>query len=133
MKACHQQHTKAATRFVKDKSLRLLRLRNMSSKVHAVHGCSSACKFVNICEFVSGICEFYLEKRMPFYIPNVFSTIIMTTRCVNSITNLPISIDNLRFFLEVCTYIPECSRGGSRQGGPRILGFGLYAPELLST
>ena len=38
-----------------------------------VPGCASTCKFANICEFVSEICEFYFEKLIHLHIPNVLS------------------------------------------------------------
>ena len=59
-------------------------------------GCASACKFANICEFVSKICEFDLEKLIHLYIQNVFSILIVSTKFANQITNVQISIDNLQ-------------------------------------
>ena len=54
-------------------------------------GCSGVCnirRFANLCEFVSQICKFVLEK--------------LKHQCPDSITNLRISIDNLQNYMEVC-------------------------------
>ena len=56
-------------------------------------------KFANICEFVSEICEFHLEKLIHFYIQNVFFFQNCDYICPTSITNLRIYIDNLRNYL----------------------------------
>ena len=68
-----------------------------SAHAHA-QGCASARKFANICELISEICEFHLEKLIHFYIQNVFSTRIVITYVL-----LPLQI--CQFLLIICEII----------------------------